>query len=289
MMHLKPKFLVISTVNDLSLHRYWCPSPAYDTCLIYYGNGPGFPNAATYYKQAKGPKFHLIDQILTEHPEWLSEYHYFWLPDDDVCLPAEEVLRLFQLTMEYHLDISQPGMIGWYGPTPPLCNAGTILRYTNWVEIMCPVLSRHAVRKCRETFTANITGWSIDAAWNVLLGHPTNKIAIIDDVVAIHTRPVFGGDVYKQLDGDNPLVKGWNDAFPVRLKYHLNEETAKDQGKPLGQGEIFNCVTYGEVKKEMEGEKPRSERFWPLSPILLRAIQRELASPEPLPQSEHSG
>jgi hypothetical protein len=281
------KFLVISTVSDRSLHRFWCPSKAYDTCLIYYGNGEGFPDVSTYYVRAKGPKFHLIDQILTEHPEWLSKYQYVWMPDDDVCLAEEDLLRLFKLSAEYHLEISQPAIMGWYGPIPPLCNTDTVLRYTNWVEIMCPVLSRHAIQKCRETFRANITGWSIDAAWNVLLGHPKNKIAIIDDVAAIHTRPVFGGDVYKQLDGEDPLVKGENDSVPVRLKYRLNEETDLDQGKPLGQGEIFGCVTYSEVKKDMEGERPRSERFWPSSSILKKAI--EIACSSTLLQSEHSG
>jgi len=143
---------------------------------------------------------------------------------------------------------------------------------------MCPCFSRQALQKCLPTFTENVTGWSIDAAWNVILNHPQDKIAIIDEVVAIHTRPVFGGDVYNQLDGSNPLVKGWNDSYPVRLKYNLNEEANKDIGEPLGQGEIYGCVTYGKVEKYMENERPRSERSWPKSKTIWKLIERELIS-----------
>lgn len=265
MLYGKPKYLVISTCSDRSLHRFWCPSEAYDTFLIYYGDGDGFPGESTYYLKARGPKFHLIEQALQLHPEILSKYHYVWLPDDDVLLSSEEVARLFDLSFQYNLHLSQPALIGWYGPSCVLTTPGTVLRYTNWVEIMCPCLSRQAIHQCRPTFTENITGWSIDAAWNVLLGHPRNRIAVIDDVVAIHTRPVFGGDVYKQIDGDNPLIKGWNDSIEVKVKYNLNDEAIKDMtvGKPLGQGEIFGCVTYGGIPKTMEEGRPRNERRWP--------------------------
>ena len=60
-------------------------------------------------------------------------------------------------------------------------------------------MSRNALRTCLSTFDENKTGWSLDAVWNVLLNHPKNEIAIIDDVIAIHTRPVFGGDIYNEL------------------------------------------------------------------------------------------
>lgn len=258
MLHVAPKFLVISTVNDRSLHKHWAPSKHYDTCLIYYGDNDGFRGESTYYFRQKGPKFTLIDQILKELPE----YHYYWMPDDDVFLEEPDVLRLFNLSVQYYLDISQPAIAGYYGPSCTLCVPECVLRYTNWVEIMCPVMSRRALQICRPTFTENRTGWSIDAAWNVLLEHPRNKIAIIDDVVAIHTRPVFGGDVYKK---SNPLVEGWNDSLAVRIKYNLNDEALKDipYGKPLGSGEIFGVVVYDEVKKNMEEGIERPQRIWP--------------------------
>lgn len=276
MLFPEKKYLVISAVGDESLHRHWCQSKNYDTLLIYYGDGVGYKHHSKYYKEAKGPKFHLIKQALEEIPE-LQYYTYIWMPDDDVYLDSKEVFRLFEINTEFNLSISQPSIMGWYGPTAPLAEAGTLLRYTNWVEIMCPCMSRKALKVCLPTFDENKTGWSIDAAWNVLLGHPKNEMAIIDDVVAFHTRPVFGGDIYNEF-GEEALTKAWRDSEIVRDKYNLVEETDKDIGTKIGQGEIYGAVKYSEVQKKMEGGLPRNERFWPPIPALQKFIE-ELRKP----------
>lgn len=271
MLYTKPRYLVISAVGDQSLHKYWSKSNSYDTCLIYYGNNQGYHNESKYYKEAKGPKYHLIKNVLEEISD-LGQYHYIWMPDDDVYLDESSLLRLFEISTQFNLSISQPAIMGWYGPTVPLATAGTILRYTNWVEIMCPCMSRDALRVCLTTFNENRTGWSIDAVWNVLLNHPKNKIAIIDDVVGLHTRPVFGGDIYNEF-GKDVLTKAWRDSEIVRRKYNLEEETDKDIGVKIGQGEIYGTVKYSEIKKKMEENLPRNERFWPPIPVLRKFIE----------------
>jgi len=271
MLYAKPTFLVISAVGDDSLHRYWSKSKNFDTCLIYYGDGNGYPHESRYYRKDKGPKYHLIKRALEQIPE-LHRYTYVWMPDDDVYLDASGVSRLFELSMRFDLHISQPSLMGWYGPTVPLNIAGALLRFTNWIEIMCPCFSRHALHICKQTFDENQTGWSIDAAWNVLLGHPQDKLAIIDDVVAVHTRPVFGGDIYDQL-GQDKLKEAWKDSDIIREKYDLVAETDKDCGTKIGQGEIYGVVQYSEIQKKMEADLPRSERFWPPVPALHKFIE----------------
>lgn len=272
-----PKFLVISTVGDDSLHRYWSKSERFDTCLIYYGDGKGYENESKYYIRSKGPKYHLISDAIEKYPEF-KNYTYIWMPDDDVYMKRGCVERLFDMNMEYNLWLSQPSIIGWYGTSVPLNDARYILRYTNWVEIMCPVMSKYALTKCIKTFKDNITGWSIDSAWNILLGHPKNKIAIIDDIVAIHTRQVFGGDTYNNLDEANKdeinkdeAAKA--DSHKVREKYNIVLEMAKDEGIRLGEGEIFNAVMYSGIDRKRE-ELPRSKRFWPANEAIESFIQR---------------
>lgn len=271
-MLFEPRYLVISAIGDESLHQHWCKSPNYDTFLIYYGEGKGFPHESKYYKRAKGPKFHLIKQVLEEYPE-LQHYTYIWMPDDDVYLDSKSVTKLFEINRTYNLSISQPAIVGFYGPTVPLGKAGTFLRYTNWVEIMCPCMSRNALRKCITTFNENKTGWSIDAAWNVLLGHPKKEIAIIDAIMAIHTRAVFQGDAYSELNGEEKLKEAWKDADLVRYKYDLWKEYDKDVGEKIGQGEIYGAVMYSEIQKKMEADLPRTERFWPPIPALREFIE----------------
>jgi hypothetical protein len=67
------------------------------------------------------------------------------------------------------------------------------------------------------TFNATKSSWGLDMIWDYELGHPRNKIAILDDVIAIHTREVKSGDLYKNHTTHNPF----DDLRLVGEKYGL--------------------------------------------------------------------
>jgi len=94
-----------------------------------------------------------------------------------------------------------------------------ILRYTSFVEIMMPCFSRTALGKCIETFTENQSGWGLDLLWYKILGYPKNKIAIIDDVVAYHSKKsdIKNGDFYKKL-GKSPF----DELNEIKSKYKVD-------------------------------------------------------------------
>jgi hypothetical protein len=262
----KNKNLVISTVSDSSLHKSWCNSKAFDTYLIYFGDNKGFKGETKYYKKAKGYKYHLIKDALDEDEFW-KNYEYIWLPDDDLMASSEDVERLFQLMKTYDLELAQPSIMGYYGTWITLHQMGSIVRFTNWVEIMCPCFSKSALSVCKETFKENNCGWGIEGTWNVLLGHPQNKIGIIDDVVVTHTRPVLSGDTY--TGKSNALKFAQDEGDQVFKKWKLGQELKKDllTGTPL-DSEVFGAVQYSQIKKHIEKNIDRKDRVWPNKNII---------------------
>lgn len=263
------KNLVICAVGDESLHKNWIPKRKdnYDLFLIYYGDNEGYENDSKCYIREKGPKFHLVKKIIEENPK-IYKYDYIWIPDDDIYLDRTDVIILFDLCQEYELHLAQPSIIGWYGIGMTLHNKDTSIRYTNYVEIMCPCFSSSALRKCLYTFNLNKTGWGIDSLWNVVLGSPTDKIAIIDDVVAVHTRPVGGGDVYKnQVGGDRS--KAMEEAEKIYHDNDLGKSSYGDlsNGKLVSQESFhmnyFNLVEYSRVYRQREAGVDVADRLWP--------------------------
>jgi hypothetical protein len=79
------------------------------------------------------------------------------------------------------------------------------MRFTNFVEIMCPCFSRHALELCRPYFRENRSGWGLDFLFPKLLGFPNRSIGIVDAATIIHTRPV-GGPLHKLVreSGSSP-------------------------------------------------------------------------------------
>lgn len=267
--------LIIAAVGDESMHKYWMDSNQdYDLILIYYGDNNGYPKDANMHINKKGTKFHLIADLIKENPNILS-YEYIWMPDDDIVAYPEDIEKLFYFTKKYDLWIAQPSIMGWYGLDITLHHKNSTLRYTNYVEIMCPCFKNQALKKCLNTFKYNKTGWGIDSIWNVILNNPTNKLAIIDDVVVIHTRPIGKGDMYKnQIENkDKSVNEAMKEAEEIYKKYNLGKSSYNDlkSGKLVSQElfylNYFNTVEYGRIYKQNEAGIDVSERFWPPTSI----------------------
>jgi hypothetical protein len=105
---------------------------------------------------------------------------------------------LFALTREYQLAIAQPAIAtGDTSYRVVRQHPGLLLRYAQFVEVMCPVLSRAALELVRPTLTANKSAWGVDWAWTRLI--PPTEMAIIDVVSVAHTRPLHSGAGYQRM------------------------------------------------------------------------------------------
>lgn len=233
------KNLVIGCVGPTSLHKSWIDGDrSFDLFIVYYGDGnDAYKYDADYYVRAKGTKFNIVSNLSIP-----NEYDYIFVPDDDLYISVQDINRLFEHAKNYDLWICQPSLVGYYSVPHNLHHPGYILRYTDYVEIIAPCFSSLAFSLCKSTFNYNKSCWGIEKLWDKELGHPQDKIAIIDDVIAVHTRPCFKGDNYK----NNKLEEPWKDIG------HIVEE----------HGLRWEIKEYGNIKKDVF-EIPHQERCFP--------------------------
>ena len=52
----------------------------------------------------------LVYHYLMEHPEYLEHYAYFFIPDDDIRMDADNINKLFCEMEERRIEIAQPGL-----------------------------------------------------------------------------------------------------------------------------------------------------------------------------------
>jgi hypothetical protein len=189
------KYLVISTVGNDSLHSEWIQdNPNFDLVLLYYGNKEEIVKEYTkqtpYVYAAKGEKYHLLKSFILSEPEFVSQYSYIWLPDNDVSISTQSINKMFLLAEKYNLLLAQPAMIGYVSHQITLPQPENLLRYTNFVEVLAPLMSLDTLTLVKDTFDENYSGWGYDFLWPYMLNYPQDKIAIIDSIVMTHTKPV---------------------------------------------------------------------------------------------------
>jgi hypothetical protein len=221
------KNLIIALVGDGSLHKEWIgENQTFDLILIYYGRNEEI--FSDYTKDAfmcirqTGQKFPLIKSFIDKNPKLISGYEYIWLPDDDISISTHNLNKLFNIAREYNLQICQPAIISAHGKiahdiTKP--QKGCKLRYTNFVEVMMPLFDVKTLLFLRNDFDLSQSGWGLDASWSHRMNYPKNKIAIIDDIMALHTKPL-GADYsrfsIKPRTELNNLLQKYNISFQIK-------------------------------------------------------------------------
>ena len=147
--------LLITTVGTLDFVSSWLQDDRnFDIALVYYPQNiteevkTKLENIADYVFYENGFKYTVLKSVLNKHP-YLLNYKYFWMPDDDIKLVKGTTNLLFETADQYSLGISQPSTssknISWkivrHKP-------GYILRYSNFVEVMCPIKERTGKPYC---------------------------------------------------------------------------------------------------------------------------------------------
>jgi hypothetical protein len=205
-----PRNLVISPVGGRSRHRTWIGEPSrqqFDLFLIDYANPPAVDaRDARYYVHRPGLKWELIASLADEHADTLGQYDAIWCPDDDIAADTATVNRLFELFHQHQLQLAQPAIAsGQVSYRTLLRRPRTLLRYTPFVEVMCPIFSRQAFWKAVPTFLLSRSGWGIDWAWTKLFRQ--SEMAILDAAAVDHTGLRAASTFYRKLadQGISPM------------------------------------------------------------------------------------
>jgi hypothetical protein len=207
--------LVISTVGDNSKHPTWLDkNNNFDLVLLYYGSNVEIAKSylihTPHVYSAKGFKWWLIKSFIDSNIELISKYDYIWFPDDDIEIHPDDINKLFGVADKFKLQLCQPSLTGYVSHRITMPQQGNLLRYTNFVEVMAPLMNLETVLKVKDTFDSNYSSWGLDNVWPYMLGYPTDKIAIIDSIVMNHSKPVGNPELYSKiphsLDIDTKMV-----------------------------------------------------------------------------------
>jgi hypothetical protein len=230
------RFLVVARVGDRSLHRRWLSGGErnFDLYLSYYGAEPDkFAGDAEYWRGRKGPKWTILAEHVREDAAIIEAYQAIWLPDDDLLIDANQISRMFEYFSLFGMALGQPALShdSYYSHSVLLHDSRYLVRYTNFVEVMAPILSRESMRVLSPTFNQSRIGWGLDYLWPYLLEKAavTGRIGVIDAVTMVHTRPVGGGDLYKLDPSKSPEA----DVVSLRELYPEANINHKSQASKL--------------------------------------------------------
>lgn len=189
--------LVVLRAGETSLHPKWFATMGdgrrnWDFCISYYGKDVEAVRGTCEYLTHQPTQWKLQALFDIFHPgSPLWDYEYIWLPDDDLDLRGSDINRIFYLSRRHGLDLAQPAIAKVPGSfqSHAICTQQPTggVRLTNFVEGMCPVFSRRALRICHGTLKE--TWYGADILWPALLGRPSTRIGIMDEIAVVHTRP----------------------------------------------------------------------------------------------------
>lgn len=210
------KYLIISSIGDKSLHKEWINGKRkFDICLIYYGDNEFNDNNIDYKIIRKGEKFHQVKFFIENYKHIVDNYDYIWIPDDDVSISCENINTFFDICRDNDLYIAQPSMSGYYSHEITLKKSDNI-RCTNFVEVLAPAFKKEILFKIYKTFDENQSSWGYDYLWPHMLGYPENKIAIIDQINMVHTRPV-GSDYSRFKKNPNIEMRELLEKYKIKI------------------------------------------------------------------------
>ena len=223
--YLKYRNIMIICAGDNSLHhqkKWFSKSRQYVLCINYYGDSKEihdiYKKNSDIFVASKGPKWVIIRNILLNRKvnlKILRDFNFITFPDDDLDLSVSKWNKLFKIGEKYKLDLFQPALIDNGREYITKSHENLIvhpeckLRYINFVEVMAPIFSQKTLHKSLKILCdPNIkSAWGVDY---VIAQHVLNfkKIAVIDSVTMIHTRPrgkisnAMGSSFYKTFQID---------------------------------------------------------------------------------------
>src|SRR5690554_183003 len=225
------KYLVFTSAGENANIKQWMAGDKriFDICVVNYSDIDNLHKAgADYYYQLKGGKFPNLQKIYLDNRNILDPYDAVWVADDDIIIDTQSINELFITHTEKSLTLLQPSFRATGKVSFPITRQRllTSLRYTNFVEMTCPVFNTNFLKKFLEVFDPALVGWGTDW-WFLNLITEKDKVAISDQVSCINPYDRFKKDGVREivkLQSDEERLNTWR-----RIKAERNLHTFKQQ------------------------------------------------------------
>jgi hypothetical protein len=173
---------VVLRAHEGSIHTDWVRNindkdRSWDFCISWHGKNSSENLECEYFThQLVDKKYGAIHALFLEKIPLLS-YERVWFPDDDLMASWADINRLFRIVKQHDLLLAQPSLEANGNVNHPVTqhNQNYALRYTNFIEPMCPIFSITAFRICHPTMNTSVSGWRLDLVWCHLLGADTTR------------------------------------------------------------------------------------------------------------------
>lgn len=198
-------YLVFTSAGDQScLHKWLEGKPNFDLWVTYYGDHHGkYSDLTPLYCQRKDTKFPNLHALHTSHPGFLAQYKAIIVMDDDIEISTKQLNKLFCIQQEYDLWVLQPSFDqrGKISHRITRQRYGYKMRYTNFVEMTCPLFETSRLLKFLNIFDPELKGWGTDHWFIHNLGPDSlGHVAIIDSISCLNPHDRFKVDGIREID-----------------------------------------------------------------------------------------
>jgi hypothetical protein len=198
--------LLMLRAGDRSLHPGWFAMEGekrnWDLHISYFGNRSepfgALPDGVSLSME-KGPKYIGLADCFDHNPHFLEHYDLIGCPDDDLEVVAGCWSEIFEITAESGAAIAQPSLDArsYFSHAVTLQRRRYRYRRTSFVEVMCPIFTRDALRDFLPRFRDNKSSWGLDYLWSSQVESAGKRLAVIDAAALLHTRKIGKGTQYQ--------------------------------------------------------------------------------------------
>lgn len=192
--------LVFTSAGDhAQLQRWLVGRRNFDLWIAYYGDTPGrYSKLADSWWARKGSKFGNLHARWKTYPKMLQPYDAVMVLDDDIWIDGDSISRLFEIREQYDLSVVQPA----YRRSGKISHKITRrkpeykLRFTEFVEMSCPVFRRRGLEKFLTEYDPVMVGYGTDHWYmSVLQREADFRCAIVDSVPCTNPHDDLKGGV----------------------------------------------------------------------------------------------
>ena len=224
--------LVFSSVGDHGNLSSWLRGRRnFDLWVTYYGESPGrFLEVADYYNERQGSKFQNLSFAYRTWPHLLDRYSAILVMDDDLLISGTSISSLFEVRERYDLWALQPafdprGKISW--PITRV-NPYTRLRFTNFIEMACPLFRKDKLDAFMAVYDPDLVGWGCDWWFLDVMGEDLrDRVAVVDTITCVNPHDATKGG--REIDRLLPIAERRAVWERVKQKYGIRSEARGTQ------------------------------------------------------------
>lgn len=220
-------YLVFTSAGSNSNLHLWIKSPdrCFDLCVVNYSEQAGLHKEhADIYFESRGSKFSNLHWVYRLYPDLLSAYKAIWVVDDDVIISTSAINQLFSIHSLHDLTLLQPAFCIRGKISHPITKRKffTGIRYTNFIEMTCPVIERDFLLRFLAVYDPVLVGFGIDW-WMLNLLRDGEQVAISDDICCINPYDIAKKGATREisrLQSDDERIKTWQ---TIKSKHGLQQ------------------------------------------------------------------